>query len=123
MAGDSKGNPEDAMVGGAPYLWVKLDPYNKYMCKVLIQDGENILLAQLDKDMKDHTDLPSIFKILENLRSTATQAGVNKLCTYIMDKKNIVNEFLKIEMVNTLFNLKIKGIESQIYDILISLIK
>ena len=33
------------MVGGAPYLWVKLDPYNKYMSKILIQDGENILLA------------------------------------------------------------------------------
>jgi len=121
--GEKNQSHEDAMVGGAPYLWIKLDPYNNYLRKIVIQDGENILLAQLEKDMKDQSDLPSIYRILQNLTGTSTQAGVNKLCSYIMSKKTTISEFLKLEMVNTLVRLKLKGAENRIYDILLSLVK
>ena len=43
-------NPYDPsglnMVGGSPYLWIKIDPYNQYLKKMVIREGEKELIAQ-----------------------------------------------------------------------------
>ena len=110
------------LIGGAPYLWIKLDPYNHYLRQIVVRDGENILLAQLDKDLKDMLDLMNIYRILESLVTAGTDAAVNKLCGILVSKK-VNNQLLKIQMINTLTKVKIRNSESKITDTLIRLIK
>ena len=112
----------DMVGGGAPYLWIKLDPYNKYLKRIIIRDGEDVLLAQLEKDIKDQVDLPSIFRILDSLQTCATQASINKLCSLLMTRK-ITNQHLKIEIVNALTKMNIKNAQKKILHILIGYIK
>lgn len=118
--GVTKSGP--GLIGGAPYLWIKLDPYNHYLRQIVIRDGENILLAQLDKDLKDMQDVMNIYRILESLVTAGTDAAVNKLCGILVSSK-VSNELLKIQMINTLTKIKIKNSESKITDTLIRLIK
>jgi hypothetical protein len=92
----SKSGP--GLIGGAPYLWIKLDPYNHYLRQIVVRDGENILLAQLDKDLKDMLDVMNIYRILI---TAGTDAAVNKLCGILVSGK-VDNELLKIQMINTL---------------------
>jgi hypothetical protein len=89
------------LVGGAPYLWIKLDPYNHYLRQIVVRDGENILLAQLSKDLKDMLDLMNIYRILESLVTAGKEATVNKLCSILVGKK-VTNQLLKIQMIDTL---------------------
>lgn len=110
------------LIGGAPYLWIKLDPYNHYLRQIVVRDGENILLAQLDKDLKDMLDLMNIYRILESLVTAGTDAAVNKLCGILVSKK-VTNQLLKIQMIDTLTKVKIRNSESKITDTLIRLIK
>jgi hypothetical protein len=113
---------ESGLIGGAPYLWIKLDPYNLFLRQIVVRDGENILLAQLDKDLKDMLDLMNIYRILDSLVTAGTDAAVNKLCGILVSKK-VTNELLKIQMVDTLTKVKIRSSESKITDTLIRLIK
>ena len=116
------GKAGSGLIGGAPYLWIKLDPYNNYLRQIVVRDGENILLAQLDKDLKEMLDLSNIFRILESLMYAGTDAAVNKLCDILLRNK-ISNEHLKMQMVDTLTKIKIRGSESKITDTLVRLIK
>lgn len=116
------GKAGSGLIGGAPYLWIKLDPYNNYLRQIVVRDGENILLAQLDKDLKEMLDLSNIFRILESLVYAGTDAAVNKLCDTLLRNK-VSNENLKIQMVDTLTKIKIRSSESKIIDTLVKLIK
>lgn len=116
------GKAGSGLVGGAPYLWIKLDPYNHYLRQIVVRDGENILLPQLDKDLKEMLDLSNIFSILDSLMYAGTDAAVNKLCDILLRNK-IQNEHLKMQMVDTLTKIKIRGSESKITDTLVRLIK
>lgn len=39
------GKAGSGLIGGAPYLWIKLDPNNNFLRQIVVRDGENILLA------------------------------------------------------------------------------
>lgn len=112
---------DSLLIGGAPYLWIKFDPYNHHLRKVVIREGENIYLAQLEKEMKEQSDLTNIFRILESLVSCATTATVNKLCSYMNAKD--VDQLIKIEMINTLVNIDVTISAHKISDVMMNLIK
>lgn len=119
---DSKN--DNLLVGGAPYLWIRLDPSNHYLRKVIVREGENIYLAQLENEMKeplDQQDLVSIYRILESLVTCATSATVNKIYSYINAKD--VDQLIKIEMINTLTNLDSKLAPNRVSDVLLGQIK
>lgn len=78
---------DNLMIGGTPYLWVKFDPYNHYLRRVLVREGENIYLAQLEKEMKEQIDFINIYRILESLVTCATMATVQKMIQYVNDKE------------------------------------
>jgi hypothetical protein len=94
---------ENVMVGGAPYLWFRIDPYNQYLHRINIRDGENIYIAQLDKEMKDQVDLNNAYRILESLAHCATHSTQNKLTSYVHSKQ--IHQLIKMEMVNTLMTI------------------
>ena len=97
---------DNLLIGGAPYVFIKVDPYNHYLRKVLVREGENIYLSQLEKEMKEQLDLVNIYRILESLvtiETSATTATVNKIDTYLKAKD--VDQLIKIEMINTLVSL------------------
>lgn len=114
---------DPGLIGGAPYLWLKLDPYNQYLRKIIIRDGENILLAQLEKDVKDQIDLPNIYRILESLEGNSTNAAFKKISALLVTKKIIINQMIKIKMVKALTKINLSNLERQIAQMLISLVK
>lgn len=121
--GFNEDEKDPGLIGGAPYLWLKLDPYNEYLRKIVIRDGENILLAQLEKDVKDQIDLSNIYRILESLEGNSTHAAFKKIAALLKTKKLAINEMIKIKMVEALTRIELKNLEPQIAQILISLVK
>lgn len=74
------------MVGGSPYLWIKIDPYNHFLKKIIIREGENILIAQMEKDMRDQGDIFNIYRLLDGLKGCPSVQVVNKLISYVTIK-------------------------------------
>lgn len=112
---------DSLLIGGAPYLWLKFDPCNHHLRKVVIREGENIYLAQLEKELKEQVDISNIFRILESLVRCATVATISKLSSYINTKE--VDQLIKIEMVNTLVNLDTTLAPNKVLDSMMNLIK
>lgn len=114
---------DNVLVGGAPYVFIKVDPYNHYLRKVLVREGENIYLNQLDKEMKEQIDLVNIYRILESLvtdETSATVATVNKIESYLKAKD--VDQLIKIEMINTLVSLNGSLASARISKILLDMV-
>lgn len=103
---------DSLLVGGSPYLWIKFDPYNHFLRKVIMREGENIYLAQLQKELKEQSDLPNIYRILDSLKKCSTKATVEKLNSYISNKD--IDQLIRIEMVNTLINLNLSSVTNHV---------
>lgn len=126
---------DNVMIGGAPYLWFKIDPENHYLHRINIRDGENIYIAQLEKELKDQTDLSNAYRILESLTHCANSSTQNRLTSHVHSKD--IDQLIKIEMVNTLMavvttpqlsngqinNLCTEKNANKILDLIINLIK
>ena len=112
---------DSLLVGGAPYLWIKIDPYYHYLRRVIVREGENIYLAQLEKEMKEQLDIINIYRILESLVTNATKATLCKLETYVKAKD--VDQLVKVEMINTLTSLPSSITGKEVSELLHYLIK
>ena len=100
---------------------ILLDPYNTFLFKISTKESEEVLLDQFEKGVKERTELPNLFYIIESMEIDDSLNLMNKFCYYLNIRE--IPIYVKLLFLEILDKKKDSSPISRVSDILFNIIQ